>query len=70
MAERESGVVKWFNGAKGYGFLERDAGGDIFVHFSAINADGFRTLKEGQHVEFEIAESDKGPQAQHVTVLE
>ena len=69
MAERESGVVKWFNGAKGYGFLEREAGGDIFVHFSAINADGFRTLKEGQQVEFEVTESEKGPQAQNVTVI-
>lgn len=69
MAERESGVVKWFNGAKGYGFLERAAGGDIFVHFSAISADGFRTLKEGQQVEFEVTESEKGPQAQNVTVI-
>lgn len=70
MAERESGVVKWFNGAKGYGFLERQDGTDIFVHFSAINADGFRTLKEGQQVEFEAIESEKGPQAQNVDVIE
>lgn len=69
MAERETGTVKWFNGAKGYGFLERDSGGDIFVHFSAIQADGFRTLKDGQRVEFVIAEGEKGLQAQDVTLL-
>jgi CspA family cold shock protein len=69
MADREMGTVKWFNGAKGYGFLERDAGGDIFVHFSAIQAEGFRTLKEGQRVEFTVAQSEKGPQAQDVTVV-
>jgi CspA family cold shock protein len=70
MAERELGTVKWFNGGKGYGFIERDSGGDIFVHFSAIIADGFRTLKEGQRVEFTVGESDKGPQAQDVSVQE
>lgn len=70
MAEKEQGTVKWFNGAKGYGFLERDAGGDIFVHYSAIIAEGFRSLKEGQRVEFVVAESEKGPQAQDVNVLE
>jgi CspA family cold shock protein len=70
MAEREHGTVKWFNGGKGYGFIERESGGDIFVHFSAINAEGFRTLKEGQRVEFTPGESDKGPQAQDVTVVE
>ena len=70
MAEREQGTVKWFNGAKGYGFLERDSGGDIFVHYSAINMDGFRTLKEGQRVEFIVGQSDKGPQAQEVNAAE
>ncbi|MBX3047782.1 MAG: cold-shock protein [Anaerolineales bacterium] len=69
MAEREQGTVKWFNSAKGYGFLERDSGGDIFVHFSAINMDGFRSLKEGQRVEFVVGDSDKGPQAQDVTLI-
>lgn len=67
MAEREQGTVKWFNSAKGYGFLERDSGGDIFVHYSAINMNGFRTLKEGQRVEFTVGQSDKGPQAQDVS---
>jgi CspA family cold shock protein len=70
MAEKEKGTVKWFNSAKGYGFLERDSGGDIFVHFSAIIADGFRTLKEGQRVEFVVGDSDKGPQAQDVVVVD
>lgn len=70
MAEKEKGTVKWFNSAKGYGFLERDSGGDIFVHFSAIAAEGFRTLKEGQRVEFVVGDSDKGPQAQDVTISE
>jgi CspA family cold shock protein len=71
MAERELGVVKWFNGEKGYGFIARDSGEkDVFVHFSAINAEGFRTLREGQRVEFEVVEGDKGPQAQNVEVIE
>jgi CspA family cold shock protein len=68
MAEREQGTVKWFNSAKGYGFLERDAGGDIFVHYSAISMEGFRTLKEGQRVEFTIGQSEKGPQAKDVSL--
>jgi CspA family cold shock protein len=68
MSERENGTVKWFNGAKGYGFIERASGEDIFVHFSAINAEGFRTLKEGQKVEFTVGASEKGPQAQDVSV--
>jgi len=71
MAERELGVVKWFNGEKGYGFIARDNGEkDVFVHFSAIKAEGFRTLREGQRVEFEVAEGEKGPQAQNVDIIE
>jgi cold shock protein len=71
MAERELGVVKWFNGEKGYGFIARDSGEkDVFVHFSAISAEGFRTLREGQRVEFEVVQGDKGPQAQAVEVIE
>ena len=65
---RNQGKVKWFNEAKGYGFIERDEGGDIFVHYTAIEGEGFRTLKEGQDVEFEIRESDKGLQASRVIV--
>ena len=71
MAERELGVVKWFNGEKGYGFIARDSGEkDVFVHFSAINAEGFRTLREGQRVEFEVTQGQKGPQAQNVEIIE
>ena len=71
MAERELGVVKWFNGEKGYGFIARDnKEKDVFVHFSAISAEGFRTLREGQRVEFEVVEGEKGPQAQNVEVIE
>ena len=70
MAERETGTVKWFNAGKGYGFIERDNGeGDVFVHYSAINGAGFKTLDEGQRVEFDVVESDKGPQAQDVENL-
>jgi len=70
MAERETGTVKWFNAGKGYGFIERDNGeGDVFVHYSAINGAGFKTLDEGQRVEFDVVESDKGPQAQDVQAL-
>jgi CspA family cold shock protein len=60
---RITGKVKWFNNAKGYGFIEREGGNDVFVHFSAIQGSGFRTLEEGQQVEFEIVEGPKGPQA-------
>jgi len=66
MSERIIGTVKWFNESKGFGFISREGGEDVFVHFSAINADGFRTLAEGQKVEFSIEESPKGPQAVNV----
>jgi CspA family cold shock protein len=60
------GTVKWFNDSKGYGFIQQPEGEDVFVHFSAIEADGFRTLAEGETVEFEVRESDKGLQAANV----
>ncbi len=63
-----TGKVKWFNDAKGYGFIETDDGRDVFVHFSAIQADGFKTLAEGQQVQFEVIEGAKGPQASNVLV--
>ncbi len=59
----ETGVVKWFNSSKGFGFITKESGDDIFVHFSAIEGDGFKTLKDGQKVNFEIEDTDKGPQA-------
>ncbi len=62
----ERGKVKWFNENKGFGFIEREDGDDVFVHFSAIQGDGFKTLTEGQEVEFEIVEGEKGPQAKNV----
>ncbi|MBP8626205.1 MAG: cold-shock protein [Syntrophorhabdaceae bacterium] len=61
------GKVKWFNDSKGYGFIEQDNGEDVFVHFSAIKQDGFKTLKQGDKVEFEITKGPKGPQAANVT---
>jgi CspA family cold shock protein len=64
------GTVKWFNSEKGYGFIAQDGGGaDVFVHFTAIQADGYRSLEEAQRVEFEITPGDKGPQAANVRVL-
>ncbi len=69
MSEKEQGTVKWFNGSKGYGFIERESGEDVFVHFSAIVSDGFRTLDEGQQVEFVVTQGQKGPQAENVTML-
>ncbi|MGA7194292.1 MAG: cold-shock protein [Anaerolineales bacterium] len=69
MSDRITGTVKWFNGDKGYGFLAREGGPDVFVHFSAIQGDGFRNLQEGQKVEFTVEKGPKGPQATNVTVL-
>ena len=69
MAERETGTVKWFNANKGYGFITREQGTDIFVHYSAISGDGYRSLEEDQKVEFTVTEGQKGPQAQDVIVL-
>jgi cold shock protein len=69
MSERVTGKVKWFNASKGYGFLERDNGPDVFVHFSAIQSDGYRSLQEGQQVEFTIENGPKGLQAANVTVV-
>lgn len=65
----EIGTVKFFNAEKGYGFIAREQGGDIFVHFSAIQGAGFRTLSEGQKVEFEVGQGRKGPEAQNVRAL-
>lgn len=69
MAERENGTVKWFNASKGYGFIERSQGGDVFVHFSSIQSDGYKTLEKGQAVEFSVGDGPKGPQAQEVKVV-
>lgn len=67
--ERETGTVKWFSDRKGYGFIAREEGEDVFVHFSEIQQDGFRKLEKGQKVEFTLAEGEKGLQAQEVVVL-
>jgi CspA family cold shock protein len=63
---REQGSVKWFNDAKGYGFIQRESGGDVFVHFSAISGDGYRSLEDGARVEFEVEQGPKGLQAVNV----
>jgi CspA family cold shock protein len=69
MTEKEQGAVKWFNEGRSYGFIARDIGGDVFVHFSDIQGEGFRTLHEGQRVEFNVEQGDKGPRATQVRVL-
>jgi CspA family cold shock protein len=69
MAAKEQGTVKWFNGEKGFGFIERESGKDVFVHFSAIIGDGYKSLNEGQRVEFTVVQGEKGPQAQDVVAL-
>lgn len=67
MAERVTGTVKWFNATKGFGFIEQDEGEDVFVHYSAIVGDGYRSLDEGQRVEYVVVQGEKGPQAQDVS---
>ena len=66
---KEQGVVKWFNSAKGYGFIQRQSGEDVFVHFSAIQAEGYKSLNEGQTVEFEVVTGTKGLQAANVVAI-
>ena len=66
---KEQGIVKWFNASKGYGFIQRQSGEDVFVHFSAIQSDGYKTLNEGQRVEFEVKQGPKGLQAENVSPL-
>lgn len=65
----QTGTVKWFNAEKGYGFIAMEGGNDVFVHFSAISGDGFKTLEEGQRVEFNVVEGSRGPQAENVVKL-
>lgn len=69
MADRVQGTVKWFNGDKGYGFITQESGSDLFVHYSEIQGNGYRTLNEGDRVEFEITDGKKGKQASAVTVM-
>ena len=69
MSDRIQGTVKWFNSGKGYGFIAREGGEDVFVHYSAITGDGFRNLEEGQRIEFNIVQGPKGLQAASVTIL-
>ena len=65
----EKGTVKWFNGEKGFGFIEREGGDDVFVHFSAIQGEGYKTLEEGQAVTFDVEQGQRGPQAENVVKL-
>ena len=67
MSERETGTVKWFNDSKGFGFIEREGGADVFVHYNSIRGEGFKSLQEGQKVEFTVGQGQKGPQAIDVT---
>ena len=69
MADREKGTVKWFNERKGFGFIERENGSDVFVHFSSIKSDGFKTLKDGQAVEFTLVNNEKGESAEEVIAV-
>ncbi|CAN8139016.1 cold-shock protein [Thiomicrorhabdus sp. 6S2-11] len=69
MSNTVKGTVKWFNETKGFGFLQQENGPDVFAHFSAISSSGFKTLAEGQKVEFEVKDGPKGPQAENITVI-
>jgi CspA family cold shock protein len=69
MSNTVTGTVKFFNDTKGFGFIEQESGPDVFVHFSAINGEGFKTLSEGQKVEFTVTQGQKGPQAENVTAI-
>ena len=69
MSDRVTGTVKWFNESKGFGFIERESGPDVFAHFSAISGSGFKTLAEGQSVEFTVGQGQKGPQAENIVAL-
>ena len=69
MSNKMTGLVKWFNAEKGYGFIEREDGSDVFVHYSGLNMEGFKSLEEGASVEFDVVEGSKGPQATNVTVV-
>ena len=69
MSERIVGTVKWFNGGKGYGFLSQEGGEDVFVHFSAISGDGYKSLEDDQRVEFDTTQGQKGPQAENVRLV-
>jgi CspA family cold shock protein len=69
MSEKQQGTVKWFNGSKGYGFIEREDGDDLFVHYNSILGDGYRNLDEGQRVEFNVVQGQKGLQAQDVVAI-
>ncbi len=69
MTDREAGTVKWFNNAKGYGFIEREDGQDVFVHYRSIQGDGYRKLADGQRVEYRIVEGEKGLQAEEVSAV-
>ena len=69
MSDRDTGTVKWFNDAKGFGFIERESGEDLFVHYRSIKGEGFRSLKQGSRVEFKIIESEKGFQAEEVVEI-
>ncbi len=69
MSDRREGTVKWFNNSKGFGFIQKEDGEDVFVHYKSITGDGYKTLEEGQKVQFTIGEGEKGPQAQDVEVV-
>jgi CspA family cold shock protein len=69
MSNKVKGTVKWFNESKGFGFIEQESGPDVFAHFSAISGSGFKTLAEGQQVEFEVTQGQKGPQAENIVAV-